>query len=221
MTEKTALVLGATGLVGSALLDQLNTDPRYAKIKVLVRRAITNVDQYPKLEAIELADFQQMQSIADKLQADDVFCTLGTTMKKAGSKAAFYSVDFTYPFALAQIALQQGAQHFNIVTANGANPESKIFYNRVKGEIEQALQGLGYQRLTILRPSLLLGERQEFRLGESVAQAFSGFLALILPARLKPIHATTVAKAMVNLAFRDDTGVKVIESEIIRQIAEQ
>lgn len=220
MAEKTALVLGATGLVGRALLQELIHTPEYRRVKVLTRRPIADREKYPKLDVIELPDFQQMQSISGELGADDVYCALGTTMKKAGSKAAFYTVDFTYPFALAQLALQQGAQHFLIVTASGANVSSRIFYNRVKGEIEMALQGLDFPRLTILRPSLLLGERQEFRLGESLAQGVGGLLRWLLPARIKPIAAETVAQALVVLSADTHPGTRFVESEEIGELGQ-
>ena len=160
-----------------------------------------------------------MQTIADRLHADDVFCALGTTIKKAGSQAAFYTVDFTYPYALAQLALQQGANHFLMVTAHGANPKSKIFYNRVKGEVEQALQRLNYPRLTIFRPSILLGDRQEFRLGEAFAKPITSLFAWALPESLKPVTDDAVALAMLEFANRSGSGFRVVESNEIRQIA--
>ncbi|MCF7902991.1 MAG: oxidoreductase [Candidatus Marinimicrobia bacterium] len=218
MTGKTALVLGATGLVGKALLAELLRSPQYQQVKILTRRPVADIDQYPKLASIELPDFQQMQSITGELQADDVFCTLGTTMKNAGSKAAFYSVDFTYPFALAQIARENGATQFLIVTATGADPGSRIFYNRVKGELEQALMQIKFPNLTILRPSLLLGERKEFRLGESMAQMFGKLFAGLLPVRMKPVAAETVAKAMVVLSKNAQPGTRIVESGEIREL---
>jgi len=219
VTGKTALVLGATGLVGKALLNHLNTGGYYTKIKILTRRSITNISDYPRLEAIELSDFNDLPSIADRLNARDVFCALGTTMKKAGSKAAFYAVDFIYPYALAQLALQQGAHHFLVITASGASPASRIFYNRVKGELEQALERLDYPRMTILRPSLLLGKRDDFRLGEFAGQTLGQMLSGILPARLKPIAADALAQAMVKTARAEGSGTQILESEVIRQIA--
>lgn len=218
--SKTALVLGATGLVGTALLKQLHANDQYSKIKILTRHPISNLADFPKIEALELNNFDQMQTMANRLSADDVFCTLGTTMKKAGSKAAFYTVDFSYPVALAQLALKQGAKHFIIVTASGANVNSRIFYNRVKGEVEQALKMLNYPRLTILRPSLLTGERQEYRFGESVAQVLGKVFAGLMPVRMKPISAELVASAMIRVAQNSDSGIQILESEVIRQIGQ-
>ncbi|PIZ66561.1 MAG: oxidoreductase [Candidatus Marinimicrobia bacterium CG_4_10_14_0_2_um_filter_48_9] len=216
--KKTALVLGATGLVGTALLKQLYASETYSKIKVITRRPISDPANFPKIDVIELADFSQMQTVSDQLSADDVFCTLGTTIKKAGSQPAFYTVDFTYPLALAQIARENGATHFLIVTATGANPQSKIFYNRVKGELEQALMQIKFPNLTILRPSLLLGERQEFRLGERLAQMLGKMLAGLMPARMKPVSAETVARAMMALADEVQAGTRIVESEQIREL---
>ena len=138
--------------------------------------------------------------------ADHIFCALGTTMRQAGSEAAFREVDFDYPLALARAALARGAGHFLLVRAVGASPPSRIFYNRVKGEVEAAIAALGFRSLTIARPSLLLGDRGEFRPKEQLGR----LLGLFAPPRWKPVAAERVARALVNAAWLDLPGVRIL-----------
>lgn len=135
-------------------------------------------------------------------------CALGTTIRKVGSQRQFRRVDHDYPLAAAHIGLRQGARHFLLVSALGANVRSRIFYNRVKGDIENAIRALPYRSITIARPSLLLGERSEVRVGESIAKRF----AWIFPKRYKPVHARDVARTLLQAAIEDRVGVRVIES---------
>src|SRR5690606_33293472 len=128
---------------------------------------------HPKMEVI-IDDFKDLSHSRDKLQADHVYCCLGTTMKKAGSKEAFYAVDFHYPLEIAKYSQQQGASQFFLISALGANIKSKIFYNKVKGEIEVAVSSIPFQGINIFRPSLILGKRNEKRFGEDLAKVFSG-----------------------------------------------
>jgi uncharacterized protein YbjT (DUF2867 family) len=138
--------------------------------------------------------------------------SIGTTIREAGSQAAFRRVDFEYPLAIARLGHQQGARHFLLVSALGANSESGIFYNRVKGELEDQLRSLGYRAVTIARPSLLLGKRDEFRFLERVGSVIGEFV----PGRYRPVQAAAVAKSLVTAARIDAPGLHIIESEEIR-----
>ena len=133
--KRTALVIGATGLVGGKVVTQLLASEKYSQVKVLVRQPFATTD--PKLQSV-LFDFEAPASAL--VQADDIFCCLGTTMKKAGSKEAFYRVDYTYPYEIAKMALANGAKRFAIITAMGANQKSLFYYNRIKGDIEETLK---------------------------------------------------------------------------------
>lgn len=216
---KTALVLGASGLVGSHCLQLLLDNAAYDKIIVWLRKPLPV--QHAKLQQ-EIINFDQLSPYADKLKyVQEIFCCLGTTIKKAGSPEAFYKVDFTYPHEIAKLAAQNGVQQFLIVTALGANSRSSIFYNRVKGEIETALGKLSLPGLQIFRPSLLLGERQEFRLGERIGAIVFTALSFAFFGRLRryrAIEASVVAEAMIRIAQKNLTGVNIFESEKIQAL---
>lgn len=216
---KTALVLGASGLVGSHCLQLLLDNAAYDKIIVWLRKPLPV--QHAKLQQ-EIINFDQLSPYADKLKyVQEIFCCLGTTIKKAGSPETFYKVDFTYPHEIAKLAAQNGVQQFLIVTALGANSRSSIFYNRVKGEIETALGKLSLPGLQIFRPSLLLGERQEFRLGERIGAIVFTALSFAFFGRLRryrAIEASVVAEAMIRIAQKNLTGVNIFESEKIQAL---
>ncbi|MFQ6047078.1 MAG: oxidoreductase [Gemmatimonadales bacterium] len=215
MPSKSALVAGATGLVGSACLTEVLASPHYREVTALVRRPIGL--SHPKLTEC-LVDFERLESDDPSLQGDDVFCCLGTTMKAAGSKDAFRRVDYDYPLALARTTRGRGAQQFVLVSSMGAKPRSLSFYLRVKGELEEALRRLGFTSLVILRPSLLLGTRQDRRLGETLAQLAGRVLAPLVwgsLAKYRPVSAGSVAKVMVEAANLGLYGVHVIESDRI------
>jgi len=197
---KVALVVGATGLIGNELVQLLLKDEHYGRVVVFVRK-LMNV-QHQKLEQ-EIVDFDRLDQVAHYLEGADVFCTLGTTIKKAGSKSAFTKVDQQYPLRLAQLSKKQGADSFLIVTALGADPKSSIFYNQVKGQLEVELQKLQLGRLHIFQPSLLLGDREEFRLGEKITTKLISVMPFLFIGPLrkyKPIHVHTVAKSMIQAA---------------------
>jgi uncharacterized protein YbjT (DUF2867 family) len=219
MNDRTALLLGATGLVGGHCLNFLLNDESYGRVSVLGRRPLER--EHPKLEQ-HLVDFDRLEDSAELIRAQDVFCCLGTTIKKAGSQEAFRRVDFEYPLQSARIAARQETERFLIVTAIGADPGSRIFYNRVKGEVEEAVQAIPFESLVILRPSLLMGEREEMRPGERLAEpAMRALSPLMLgPARkYRPIEARKVAAAMVRLAKEGRQGVRIVESDEIARIA--
>ena len=216
--EQTALVVGATGLVGSELLSLLLEDDFYAQVKVLVRRQPDI--SHPKLRVIQ-DDFNDLSALGSELKADHVYCCLGTTMKKAGSQKAFYEVDFHYPLEIAKIMQQQGASQFLLVSAMGANVQSKIFYNRVKGEVEVAVSSVPFQGINIFRPSLILGDRKEIRTGEILAKWFSHLISFLFVGPLKkyrPIHAREIAQGMLKIAQQGLKGFYIFESDQIKKI---
>ncbi len=210
--SRSALLLGATGLIGNHCLQLLLQDESYEKVVALVRRPLTLL--HPKLEQCQV-DFEQFERHAAQTRVQEVFCCLGTTIKKAGSQAAFRRVDFDYPHQIAQLACREGAQQFLLVSSLGANPASPIFYNRVKGEVEAAMAKLPFRAVHIFRPSLLLGDRQEFRLGEKLgeyAYKATSFLWQGPMRKYRPISARTVAAAMVHFAKQDQAGLHIHES---------
>ena len=203
-------LLGATGLVGRHTLDLLAGDPYFTRVVVLARRKFAEA-MAPRVEA-HIVEFDRLHERPDLLGVDQVICALGTTIKAAGgSKEKFRAVDYGIPLAAAKIAQQQGARHFLLVSALGASAESRVFYSRVKGELEDALRTLPFRSVTILRPSLLLGDRNEFRLGEEVAKRF----AFLVPGKYRPIHAKDVAAALVRSAKEDVPGLHILESDEI------
>jgi len=204
---KTALVAGASGLTGSFLLQQLLESDRYDRVKALVRRPMDR--EHPKLEQI-VYDYDHPDPEA--IKADHVYCCLGTTMKKAGSKEAFRRVDHDYPLELARMARQNGAAKFALVSAVGANSRSMFYYNRVKGQLEADLREIPFQSVYILRPSMLLGPRKEKRTGEELGKAVMKPLRFLFPSNMKPVHASQVAACMADQMNRDQQGVHVILS---------
>ena len=202
-----ALLAGASGLVGGHCLRLLLAEPTYGRVIALGRRALPL--QHPKLEQ-KLVDFAHIADLVPR--ADDVYCCLGTTIKKAGSQAAFRRVDHDYVVALAQAAKQAGARRFLLVSALGANPRSRIFYSRVKGEVERDVSAVPFTAVHIFRPSLLLGERGASRPFERLAFPLFKALTPLLVGPMRPyraIAAETVARAMIRAALSDATGVSV------------
>ncbi len=213
--ERSALVLGATGLVGSHCLDLLVADDAYSRVVVLARDPLPR--HLPKL-LWHVVDFDRLAELGGLLRADDVFCCLGTTIRAAGSKEAFARVDFGYVVEAARVAAENGAGQLLLVSAVGADPESRVFYSRVKGQVEQAVRELPFRGVHIFRPSLLLGRRQHPRPRERVAAAIMVPLSLLLvgPARkYRPVSAAALAAAMVAVAKEAPTGVNVFESDRI------
>jgi len=204
-----ALVLGATGLVGQELVRQLLACPDYERIYIFARRPLA--ERSERLVQI-IGGFDQLTE-ATMPEADDVFCCLGTTIRAAGSQAAFRRVDFEYPLQAARLALVRGAQQFLLVTAMGANPRSLVFYSRIKGEVEAAIRDLGYRSFTVLRPSFIDGERQERRSGEQFALALLRRLPFLLPRRYRPVSCAAVARAMVLAALQGTPGFRILESD--------
>jgi uncharacterized protein YbjT (DUF2867 family) len=217
--ERRAILLGASGLVGGYCLHALLEESVYTQVVMLNRREVT-VGLYPKLVE-RIVDFDNL-SERDFAGPCDIFCALGTTIRKAGSQAAFRRVDFEYPLAAARLARQAGARQFVLVSSVGADPASKNFYLRTKGELEQEIVKLGFQAVHIFRPSVLLGERQEFRFGERIMQAIAPALNLVMVGglrRYRAIHASAVGKAMVVAAREESNGVFIHEYDAILKLA--
>ena len=217
---RVALIAGASGLVGSHCLARLLREPAYERVIALVRRPLGLDDA--RLEQ-RVIDFDRLGAVgAEFPAATDVFCCLGTTMKRAGSEAAFRRVDFTYVVALAAQALEHGARQFLLVSALGANPGSRIFYSRVKGEAEAAIRALPFEGRHIFRPSILTGERAEHRPAEraGIAALTGASFLLVGPLRkYRPIPAGAVAEAMVRVALKSPRGVNTYDSDAIARIA--
>ena len=204
-----ALLAGATGLVGAALLPKLLAEPAYAHIVVPTRRPLAL--QHAKLDAV-VGPFDEPATLGDKLRVDDVFCCLGTTTRKAGGNAGLERVDYTLVLDLARAARAAGATRFYVVSAAGAGLNASTFYSQVKGRMERDVATLGYEAVHIVRPSLLLGARAESRPGESIAQALSPLLAPLCVGPLlkyRPIRIDDVASALHTLAQRGEPGVHI------------
>lgn len=219
--SRTALLVGASGLVGGFCLDGLLDDPTWSRVTVLGRRPLPR--EHPRLRQ-HTVDFDRLDEFAPWVEGDDVFCCLGTTLRRAGSREAYREVDFTYVMETARLALNNGARQMLLVSAVGADPDSVFFYNRVKGEAECAVQSLGWASLVILRPSLLLGDRAHARLGEEVGKRVLGALdpALRGPlARFRPVYARDVARAMIRVARDERDGIRILSSDGIAEIARE
>ncbi len=206
--KKIALVIGATGLVGEQLVAQLLDSPYYTSVVTLVRHA--RPIQHPKLQQ-EIFDFDQPD--ANKIKGDDLFCALGTTLRKAGSKAAQYKIDCTYPAEIGRMARQNGVEQYLLVSSLGADPASSNFYLRTKGDLETTIRDLHFANFVAARPSFLLGKRAEFRLGERIGIFFFTAFSGLIPKKYRGISAEKVAKALIALANRQLTGTHIVESD--------
>jgi len=210
MTSRTALIVGATGLVGNHCLDLLLAAPHYGRVVVLTRRTLGLGGTGAAAKVSEqVVDFDRLAEHPDALRCDDVYCCLGTTRKIAGSNEAFRKVDHDYVVEVARLAKERGAQRFALVSSVGADARSRNFYLRVKGDTERDVEALGYGVLQIFRPSFLVGKRNIHRPGEAVAGVVSRGMAsaLLGPLRkYRPIDASTVAAAMVQSLVRPDAG---------------
>jgi uncharacterized protein YbjT (DUF2867 family) len=209
--SRTALVAGASGLVGGHLLQLLLADAAYARVITLARRQLDA--RHAKLDQ-RVLDLGALDAVSDPPHVDDAFCCVGTTIKKAGSQEAFRRVDYDYVLAFARVGQRAGARQFLLVSALGADPASRIFYSRVKGEVEAAVQQLPYQGIQIFRPSFLMGDRAEVRLAERIGVPLARVVAPLLVGplrRYRPIHAADVARAMAQIAKEAPRGPNVFE----------
>lgn len=215
----TVLLAGASGLVGRALLAQLLDDDR-ATVHALLRRDVSDLPASRRLVP-HVVDFRSLGRLPG---ADELYIALGTTIKVAGSKAAFRAVDFDAVLEVARAAREAGVERVAVVSALGASPQSKVFYNRVKGEMEQALRALRFERLVIARPSLLAGAREALaqppRWGERIALGALAPVAGLLPASLRPIDAAVVARAMRYALRTEGLSLQVLESGVLHKLGQ-
>ncbi|AOA59940.1 hypothetical protein BFG52_08870 [Acinetobacter larvae] len=204
---KRVLVVGATGAVGQEIVKALQQQAQITEIIVITRRAFTA--QSAKIRNY-IVDFDALDQHADYFNCDAVFCALGSTRQQAGSDANYIKIDHDYPLKIAQLAKQQGAQHFLMVSAYGAYTHSHFFYNRVKGQVEQALIALHFPQLTIIRPSILIRHRDDGRLVEKITAG----IARYFPKQWRAVESQTVAAALVNALIQPQTpGLSIIENQ--------
>jgi uncharacterized protein YbjT (DUF2867 family) len=215
--DMTATLVGATGLIGSYLLGDLLNDPYFDTVRILIRRPLTIA--HPKLEK-KIVNFNDSDSLLVALSNSDVvFCAIGTTQKKVkGDKEAYRKIDFDIPVKLARFCKMTGCEKFILVSSIGADNKSNRFYLQLKGDVEDAVKEIGLKSLHIMRPSLLLGDRKEFRLGEDFSKVFMTTLSFLVPSKYKAIQAKDVAKAMASIAKKDLEGVYVYEYKEIMEL---
>ncbi|ATP43078.1 oxidoreductase [Pseudomonas kermanshahensis] len=209
LTPQHVLLAGATGLTGEHLLDRLLNEPTISRVLAPTRRPLA---EHPHLENPVGDPAVFLPQLAGRV--DIAYCCLGTTLKQAGSESAFRAVDLDMVVAFSKRARELGARHLLVVSAVGADPKSSIFYNRVKGEMEEALKAQDWPQLTIVRPSVLLGDRIEPRFGEQLISP----LSKLIPGKYRGIEACTLARALWRLALEEEDGVRVIESDELRRL---
>ncbi|MER3497971.1 MAG: segregation protein B [Chitinophagaceae bacterium] len=210
MPGKTATIAGATGLIGGELLRLLLYDTAFTSVRILIRRPLSL--RHPKLEK-KIVDFSDADSLLVALTGSDaVFCAVGTTLQKVkGDKAAYSKIDYDIPVNLARFCKMVGCETFVLILSVGADSNSKNFYLKLKGEVEEEVRKIGLRSVYIMRPSMLLGKREEFRLGEKIGKGLMKAFSFLLPSKYKPIHAAAVARAMMNAAKKNETGFWIWE----------
>ncbi len=218
MEDASVLLLGATGLVGGECLKLLVTRDDYRRIVVPVRSPLQDTPRDSRVE-VHTIDFERIGDFASLFAVDHVISCLGTTIAKAGSRERFRRVDFDYAYETARRAAGEGASHLLLVTAMGADASSRIFYNRVKGDLEEAVRGLPFRSVSIFRPSIILGDRRESRAGESAGKVLAALFGFAIPSRYKPVAARDIARAMLAVARESPPGIRIVESDAIRRIA--
>lgn len=212
---KTAIILGATGLTGSILLDTLIENPDFQKIKLFSRHSVEKPSS--KIEE-HLIDMFALESFSDDFKADVVFCCIGTTKAKTPDKEVYKMIDYGIPVTAAKLAKKNGIKTFMVISALGADVNSSIFYNKTKGEMQRDVAQQGIENTYILQPSLIYGDRKESRLGENVAISLMKIFRFLIPKKYRMISAKTIAQAMVFLSQNNFSG-KIIPSEEIKKIA--
>lgn len=214
----TASLIGATGLIGNYLLEELLKDDHFNTVKILVRRPVEI--NHPKLEK-KLVDFNDSDSLLIALSNSDVvFCSVGTTQKKVkGDKEAYRKVDHDIPVNAVRFCKMTGCEKFILVSSVGANSKSKNFYLKLKGEVEDAVKEAGLRSVHIMQPSILLGDRKEFRLREKIGKGLMKAFSFLIPSKYKPVQGRDVAKAMIGAAKKNDEGFFVWEYIGIKQLS--
>ncbi|ESU32254.1 hypothetical protein G3A_12380 [Bacillus sp. 17376] len=217
---KKALIAGSTGLIGNELLQILLDSKEYDQVTAIVRRPL-DVKHSKLVERV--IDFDRLEEYIGLFAVDDVFCCLGTTIKKAKTKEAMWKIDVDYPVSIAKLASSKGARKFLLVSSMNADPDSPIFYSKMKGKLEEEIKRIPFETTAIFRPSLLLGERDEFRLGERAAAAIFTKMPFLFAGpfkKYKAIEGKTVASAMYRVAQLDKTGFTIYPSEHIHELGE-
>ena len=220
MKQKTAIVFGATGLVGNLLVEELTKSGNYNAIKIFVRQS-TGVSE-PRIEEI-ITDFSVPESYLSRVTGDDLFICTGTTIKKAGSVENVEKIDRDLPVLVAKAAFKNGIKRIAVVSSIGAHEKSKNYYLRIKGEMEETILKLDFERTVIVRPSILLGERKEIRAGEIVGKAVMKAIQPVFNGKFKkyrPIHGRDVAKAMISLLQKEGEK-KIFESDELKEIVKE
>ncbi|HKB43619.1 MAG TPA: NAD(P)H-binding protein [Chitinophagaceae bacterium] len=210
MSAKTATIIGVTGLIGGYLYEALKQDKTYEAIRLIVRRPFVKDNDRTEVKLVDFNDAESFKLAIDG--SDVVFCAIGTTQKKVkGDKAAYRKIDYDIPLKTARFCKETGCETFILVSSVGANGKSNSFYLKLKGEVEDAIKATGLRSVHIMRPSMLLGDRKEFRLGEKIGKPLMTALSFLLPSKYKPIHAKKVATAMLNVAKENKEGFFVYE----------
>lgn len=215
---KKALIAGSTGLIGNELLQILLNSKEYDQVTAIVRRPL-DVKHSKLVERV--IDFDRLEEYKGLFAVDDVFCCLGTTIKKAKTKEAMWKIDVDYPVAIAQMASSKGARKFLLVSSMNADSDSPIFYSKMKGKLEEEIKRIPFDTTAIFRPSLLLGERDEFRLGERAAAAIFIKMPFLFGGpfkKYKAIEGRVVASAMYQVAQKEVRGLAVYPSEKIQEM---
>ncbi len=206
------LVVGGTGLVGGAFLNRITVDEFYKRVTVLTRRKIQWLDDFQRFEQ-HIIDFDNLENYKDIIKADIVVFAMGTTTKKAGSKENFYKIDHEYPREIAELAKHNGAETCVLISSIGAAPDSKSFYLKIKGKLERTIIRLRYRATHILRPSLLLGPREEFRLGEEIGKTIVKPLSILAPSKYRPVHVQALARKIEKASKNNKRGVFFYEGK--------
>ncbi|MDX1351043.1 MAG: NAD(P)H-binding protein [Putridiphycobacter sp.] len=213
-----AIVIGATGLIGKQLVKQLLADDLYTEVKVFLRRS-TGISN-PKLKEF-IINFEALDQSVHLIKGDVLFSVLGTTLRTAGSKNKQYNIDYHYQYNFAKIAANNGVSNYVLLSSIGANAKSSVFYSKMKGELDEAVQELPFEHISILRPSMLDGNREEFRLAEKLFTPIMRAVVLV-PCwkKYRPIKDVTVAKAMRNAVHENETAYHIYESNYIFLLAD-
>ena len=214
--QLTANVIGATGLVGKKLVEQLLENEHFTKVRIFVRRE-TGIN-HPKLEQY-IVEFGKTETWENQLTGDVLFSALGTTLKQAGSKEKQYEIDFTFNLNFAQKAKEKGIENYVLVSSVGANAKSGIFYSRMKGELDEAVSKTGFENLAILRPSSLTGDRKERRIAEVISIPAATFITRFVFRKYRPIQDEIVAKAMINAVLKPTSGKTIWEADEVFDLA--
>jgi uncharacterized protein YbjT (DUF2867 family) len=208
MNTQRALVIGGTGLVGSHLLEQLNADQRFGKIYALSRRATKPHSRIVNI----VTELDAVTGQEEFFDVDVVFCAIGSTIKKAGSQDEFRRIDYELPMHIARLARSRGVRRFVLVSSIGVTASSKYFYLQVKYALERDLAALGFEQLSILQPSLIMGDRKEFRFGELISRVVMKYLNPLTPTRYRGVHARRIAASMIKEAHTEPSGVHYVNN---------